>query len=213
MKWVDLTHALDSGTPPYPGDPRPELRRIRELGRDGFNAWSLCTGLHAGTHVDLPLHMLDDPRTAAGFAPERFCGRGVLLDVRGQSEIGWKARYDTLVKTGDIVLLRTGSDALFLSDPDRYFGEHPVLAPQFADRLAACGVRMLGMDLPSPDRPPHALHKALLGAGILLLENLTGLDKIGRERGFFVLALPLKLAAEASPVRAVAVLDESGADA
>ena len=80
MKWVDLTHALDSGTPPYPGDPRPELHRIRELGRDGFNDWSLCTGLHAGTHVDLPLHMLDDPRTAAGFAPERFCGRGVLLD-------------------------------------------------------------------------------------------------------------------------------------
>ena len=113
----------------------------------------------------------------------------------------------------DIVLLRTGSDALFLSDPDRYFGEHPVLAPQFADRLAACGVRMLGMDLPSPDRPPHALHKALLGAGILLLENLTGLEKIGRERGFFVLALPLKLAAEAIPVRAVAVLDESEADA
>ena len=42
---------------------------------------------------------------------------------------------------------------------------------------------------------------------------MTGLEKIGRERGFFVLALPLKLAAEASPVRAVAVLDESGADA
>ena len=32
-----------------------------------------------------------------------YGGRGVLLDVRGQSEIGWKARYDTLVKTGDMV--------------------------------------------------------------------------------------------------------------
>ena len=88
-----------------------------------------------------------------------------------------------------------------------------MLTPQFAQQLAMRGVKMLGMDFPSPDQPPHALHRTLLGAGVLLLENLTGLYKIGRVSGFAVLALPLKLAAEASPVRAVAVLDESGADA
>ena len=213
MKWVDLAHLLHSETPPYPGDPRPVLRQTRMLERDGYNAYELHTGLHAGTHVDLPMHLLDDPRTADRFAPELFCGRGKLLDLRGQREIGWSARYEDIVEAGDVVLLWTGFDALFHSAPDRYFSEHPVLTPQFAQQLAMRGVKMLGMDFPSPDQPPHALHRTLLGAGVLLLENLTGLYKIGRVSGFAVLALPLKLAAEASPVRAVAVLDESGADA
>lgn len=83
MKWIDLAHLLNSETPPYPGDPRPVLRQTRMLERDGYNAYELHTGLHAGTHVDLPMHLLDDPRTADRFAPELFCGRGKLLDLRG----------------------------------------------------------------------------------------------------------------------------------
>ena len=161
MKWIDLAHLLNSETPPYPGDPRPVLRQTRMLERDGYNAYELHTGLHAGTHVDLPMHLLDDPRTADRFAPELFCGRGKLLDLRGQREIGWSARYEDIVEAGDVVLLWTGFDALFHSAPDRYFSEHPVLTPQFAQQLAMRGVKMLGMDFPSPDQPPHALHRTL----------------------------------------------------
>lgn len=100
MKWIDLAHLLNSETPPYPGDPRPVLRQTRMLERDGYNAYELHTGLHAGTHVDLPMHLLDDPRTADRFAPELFCGRGQAADLRGQRRSGGARGTKILWKQG-----------------------------------------------------------------------------------------------------------------
>jgi kynurenine formamidase len=62
---------------------------------------------------------------------------------------------------------------------------------------------MLGMDMPAPDYFPFDFHKELLTNGIFLLENLTNLQELLGVNDFEVIALPLKIAAEASFVRAV----------
>ena len=63
------------------------------------------------------------------------------------------------------------------------------------------------MDMPDPDYPPYKYHKKFLKAGILILENLTNLQNLIGIDDFEVLALPLKIHAEASFVRAVCVTD------
>jgi len=64
------------------------------------------------------------------------------------------------------------------------------------------------MDTPSPDGPPFPVHKALLSEHILIIENLTNLDKLLEVNRFRVLAVPLKLKADAAPARVIAeVLD------
>ena len=47
-----------------------------------------------------------------------------------------------------------------------------------AQLLVDCGVELVGVDTPSVDRPPFEAHLALLGDGVLIVENLTNLDAI-----------------------------------
>jgi len=73
--------------------------------------------------------------------------------------------------------------------------------------LLEAGVSLVGIDATGVDDSTardFPAHRLLLGAGVLLVENLRGLDRLGPGRAFFVF-LPLLVAgAEAAPVRAVA---------
>ena len=204
MKLIDLSHTLDNSTPSFPGDAELRLERYRRLEADHYNAFLLSTGLHTGTHIDLPMHLLEDGRTAADFPPGAFCGRGVLVDAAGQNPIALPERLKTADLSGTVLVIHTGFSASF-RDP-RYFTDYPPLSEEFAEFLLHSGIKMLGIDTPSPDHPPYTLHKRLLAAGIFLLENLTNLEALAGLTDFEIMALPLKIAAEGSPVRAVAVL-------
>ena len=81
MTIIDLSHRICDGMPVYPGDVQTRLVQERFLSRDYYNGYTLHTALHAGTHVDAPMHLLDkDQRPIAELPLERFCGPGFLLD-------------------------------------------------------------------------------------------------------------------------------------
>ena len=204
MKLIDISHTLNENTPAYPGDYAFSLTKYRTLGEDGYNSYLLKTCLHIGTHVDFPLHMLDHDGTAASFDLDGFAGEGVLLDVRGESRIKMKPQYLREVPERSIVLLHTGFDEYY-NEP-RYFTKHPVLETELADFFISKKVKMVGMDTPSPDYEPFEIHKRLLSNGVFLLENLTNLNNLLDVCAFDVMALPLKIPAEASLVRAACLL-------
>ena len=81
-----------------------------------------------------------------------------------------------------------------------------------AQLLVDLGVGMVGSDAPSLDDDPYPVHTLLLGQGILLLENLRGLDEI--VPGPLTCAcLPLPLVGERRGSRAGGRLAVSGAAA
>ncbi|MDI9484300.1 MAG: cyclase family protein [Bacillota bacterium] len=201
-KLIDLTHIIEDGTPAYPGDERCRLVQTRTVARDGYSSFLFNTGLHAGTHLDAPLHFLAEGKMVKDIPLETFMGRGRLLDVRGEDPIVFKDEYKELVEPGDIVLLWTDCSRKF--GRDEYYTAHPVVDQRLAEFLIERGIKMLGMDMPSPDRMPFALHKSLLMAGIPLLENLTALDALQDAEEFEITAFPLRISAEGSPVRVVA---------
>jgi kynurenine formamidase len=202
MNYIDLSWKIDQGIPVYPGDEEVKLVRSKWLETDHYNAYSLSTGLHAGTHIDCPMHLLDSLDKMADYPLDRFAGRGFLIDARGEREIRCKPGYDG-IRRGDIVLVLTGTDQCY--GTAKYYGNHPVISLDLADFLVSREIRMLGVDMPSPDDPPFPVHKRLLGSGIFLLENLTGLERLLQVQGDFeVFAAPLKINAEASLTRAFA---------
>lgn len=203
MKWIDLTHTLDEKTPGYPGDPPLRLKQDKTLEGDGYNAWKLETGFHVGTHIDAPMHLLPDVRGINAFPPDRFAGPGVLLNVQGESPIGMKREYEWQVMEDSIVLLYTGFSR-FYNRPEYYFSQHPELTVELAEFLVGKKVKILGMDMPSPDHPPYRIHKLLLQNDVFILENLCRLEDLLDATEFEVMAFPLKIAAEGSLVRAVA---------
>jgi kynurenine formamidase len=202
MKYIDLSQKIDNGIPVYPGDNRVSLVHTKWLEKDYYNAYTLTTGLHVGTHIDCPMHLLDSPMVMADYAVESFAGRGFLIDARGGMDIDYAEEYGNKIQKGDIVLILTGMHAFFGSE--RYYCGYPVVTERLAHFLVSREIKMLGMDMPSPDYPPFPVHKSLLGKGIFILENLTGLEKLLGLEDFEVIAAPLKICAEASLTRAFA---------
>ena len=201
MKIIDITHTLSNETPVYPGDYDTSITKRKSLETDGFNSYLLQSCLHTGTHIDMPMHFTNDYRFASDFPAGTFIGSGLLIDARGEKKIGMKPGYESMVKTDDIVIIYTGFCERYRER--EYFTGYPAVTDELRDFFITKKIKILGTDTPSPDYFPFETHKELLGNGIFILENLANLAELSEYKDFEVIALPLKIAAEGSFVRAV----------
>jgi len=204
MRIVDLTQLFTAHPPVFPGDPPARLEPIATIGRDGYASHRIATGVHVGTHMDAPAHMISGGQLLSQIPVERFFGRGVLVDARHAKTVSTAMLRDVALRRGDAVLVLTGWSRRFRQP--NYFTDYPELSESFAQRLADAGVHLVGMDTPSPDRPPYLVHRLLLGHEVLIIENLVGLEQLLGGEPFAVTALPAKWEADAAPVRVVARL-------
>ena len=108
----------------------------------------------------------------------------------------------TEVRKGDIVLVLTGFYKKF--GQAEYYEKYPEITEDFAKKLVDLGVKIVGVDTPSPDRPPFNIHKLLLKNDVLIIENLTNLEKLLGIKKFEIFAFPPNFDVEGSPVRVVA---------
>ncbi len=202
MHSIDLTHLFTENMPMYPGDPKPTITQTAELEKHGYNDFQVTTGMHVGTHIDAPLHMLENGKRLSEIPVEKFFGNGRLIDARGKSSMDASLLQHHSIERGDIVFIFTGWSAKF--GQSDYYEKFPEVEEEFARRLIDGGVAILGMDTPSPDRPPFYVHKLLFQHDILIIENLTNLEALLNIPAFEVIALPAKFHTEAAPVRVVA---------
>ncbi len=201
MKYIDLTHTFTDSMPVYPGDPLPSLSQIAEISKDGYTDFQITTGMHVGTHMDAPLHMVEGGDYLNEVDISRFFARGHVIDAR-HKEINSDLLEGVDIKKGDAILVLTGF-AKYFTNP-LYYEKYPELSEGFAEKAVALGVSIVGMDIPSPDRSPYRVHKILLGNNILIIENLCNLEELVGVASFEIIALPAKFHSEAAPVRVIA---------
>ena len=202
FRLIDLSHSIDERTPAYPGDPPVKLFQAKFFVKDGFTNYQLETGMHSGTHLDGPMHLTEQIKYISAIPLESFYGEGCLLDVRGEPQIRMKEQYRSRVKEESIVLLYTGWDQKYGSP--EYFTNQPEIDPELAEFIISRKTKIIGMDLASPDCPPFKVHRMFLQEGVLILENLTNLAALLEAERFEVMAFPLKIKADSSPLRVVA---------
>lgn len=193
--------------PHHPADGgSSQLLPVRTVREHGFTAYWLASGMHVGTHLDAPAHFIADGAMVSDIALEWLMGRGVLIDARGRTEIDVDVLEQIELACGDMVLVWTGYDEHFL-EPN-YFTHHPIITAAFAQKLIDAGISAVGIDTPSPDRAPFALHCLLLGNGVLIIENLAHLEQLATTGNFTVYAFAPKFAAEGAFVRVVAQVSD-----
>ncbi|MFH0770042.1 MAG: cyclase family protein [Candidatus Peregrinibacteria bacterium] len=203
MPVFDLTHRFDSSTPFYPGDPKPLLRKTATLEENGFVDFEMRSGMHIGTHMDGPLHMIRGGKSLAQIPVERFRGPGILLDARGKEVVEIELLEGMTIPARAFLLILTGQSQKYRTAA--YHERRPVLSEAFAECVASMGISAVGIDAPGPDREPYPVHKILLSKEILIIENLANLEALlGAER-FEVIALPLKLETDSAPARVIAI--------
>lgn len=214
---IDLSYPLDAATPPFPGNPPVEIvvqatiPAEHPVGVAGaMNVSRLHTGLHVGTHLDAPFHFYQEGATIDQIDLADAIGPAVLVNL-GQKAAKAEITPEELLPHQQAIIqvrrlvLNTGW-ASHWGQAD-YFTDFPVISAATAQLLVSWGVSLVGIDTPSVDTYPYPAHFALLGNHTLIVENLTNLDAI-QQTLFQFIALPLKITArDASPVRAVAVLN------
>ncbi len=194
---LDITHPLSPAIAEWPGD-APFTRTINARLAKGasVNLSSISLSVHNGTHADAPYHYDNDGLTMEQVPLDRFIGPALVIDVTGYDPIPIEA-----LQPAERILLRTGGHP----DITRFPDDFPVLAEDATDWLGQNGVKLIGVDVPSVDKPSSKhlpIHHGLRRNGVLILENLNlaGVDPGPAE----LIALPLKIVgADGSPVRAV----------
>ena len=203
MKYIDLTHTFVDNMPVFPGDPATTLKQITSISKEGYTDHQLTTVMHVGTHMDAPLHMIAGGKYMSEISIDHFVGPGLLVDARNKKIVDGDLLHGLTIPRGGIVLVLTGMDKKYKTPA--YDTGHPSFTESFARAMVAAGVKILGMDVINPDtQESYPVHKILLSKEVLIIENCTNLESLVGVKSFEVFAFPMKLHAEAAPVRVVA---------
>jgi kynurenine formamidase len=218
-RFVDLSHEISDGLVTYPGLPAPQIdeylsrvvSRARYAPGTEFSIGRITMVANTGTYLDTPFHRFADGFDLTGLSLEQLVDLdGVLVRVVGASERAIGAdRFTGLDVNGKAVLVHTGWDRHWAT-PEYGVG-HPFLTATGAAWLAEHGAAIVGIDSLNIDdgadgsRPAHT---TLLGAGIPIVEHLTGLDQLP-STGFRFTAVPARVAGMGTwPVRAFARIED-----
>jgi kynurenine formamidase len=201
-RYIDLSHPVIDSMPVYSGDEPSRLERINTLIKDGFNNFRFTGGMHIGSHIDGPMHMMESSLSIDKLPLERFIGTGCLFNAVGKDVISCTEEFKSAIIPESIVLVHTGFSALF--GKKEYFLDHPVINMGAAEYLVEQRIKMICLDTPSPDKFPYDVHKFLLKNSVLIAENLTNFEQLVTVKNFEIIALPLRFQADSSPARVVA---------
>ena len=180
---------------------RPKFTVTAEYSKDHANESRIDMDLHTGTHADAYFHMLNDGEKIGGIPLDRFIGKCRVLDLtRAKGMITEKDLKGSDIKKGEIILLKTRNR------PEKEFDTgFAFVGREAATYLAKKKIKTLGVDSlgVERDQPGHDTHRILFSNDITIIE---GLELSGIKHGdYFLVALPLRINADASPVRAVLV--------
>lgn len=202
--WIDITRTLSNGMITWPTDPPFHWQRVLDLAGPGTaNLSQISTTVHAGTHVDAPLHYIQGGKDVVELPLKQLCGPAVVVHLPVRRDIEIEDLETVGIQPKERVLFRTVNEALWEKGEfdENYIG----LSGDAAMWLVDHEVPLVGVDYLSIDgfqAETHPAHLALLGNGVIVLE---GLDLSRAAPGRYELVcLPLKIAgSEAAPVRAI----------
>jgi arylformamidase len=197
---IDVTLPISERLPVWPGDPPVHVTRVS----DGLPMVSgLSMSCHAGTHVDAPAHFLAEGAPVDRLPLDILIGPAWVVHLAGQDGITAETLAAANIPVGTIrLLIRSDNSDQTVGDFDPVF---VALAPDAANWLLAHGIRLMGIDGPSIeayDAPGDPVHRELLAAGVIIVENLM---LAGVEPGAYELTcLPLLIAGcDGAPARVV----------
>lgn len=211
---VDLSLPLEDGMITYPTRAHTPFA-ASVLGRhavEGRETRKVTLGSHCGTHIDAASHFVPNGETVDQIPLDKLVGPAWLVDV-GTLAPGTIIETETILSQlpdGLIQRLLIRTDWSSFWNTAQYYINWPTLAPELVEALIDRGVKVLGIDFPSPDPAisPSGVdcpaHQRFLNSGVTLVEYLNNLDKL-RPGSIFLIAMPLRLKGfDGSPARVAA---------
>ncbi len=208
---IDLSHPIHNGMPLFPGTPALKIRQLNDLKEDGFREKQIVLTTHVGTHLDAPAHILDDGKFLDRLPLWQFYGRALTLNVQAFKGKAIPPQiFDSIVDPESLDFILFYADYGKLWGSEEYWKDFPTLSPEAAERIIKMDLKGIGFDVATVDpmdSREYLIHKKILSARLIIIENLTNLDKILNQR-FILSVFPLNVEdADGFPVRAVALVE------
>lgn len=179
---------------------KPRFTWVSFYADKGVRESELLMNLHTGTHIDAPIHMLENGESVDTLAWDLFVGHARVLDL---TELDRKIEADDLRKynlqEGEIILCKTKN-----SLTEEFSFDFICFAPSAAEYMVESKIKAVALDAMSLESndPEHPVHQILLGNGIGCMEDVR-LAEVP-EGEYNMLSLPLKISGyDAGPSRAL----------
>lgn len=203
---IDVSRRIYPGMTIWPGDPSVNLKREYSISKgDKCNFSAVSMGVHTGTHLDAPLHFIDNGIDIASLDLSGFIGYVKVFSVASKKCISSKDIEEMDINEGDIVFFKTLNSTF--PENSGFNKDFVYLDTSAAELLVEKKIKTVGVDYLSVDSyhsQTAAAHKILLSNHIGIIESLILKDI--NEGTYFFSCLPLKFeGADGSPARAVLI--------
>ena len=214
MKVYDLTFDVETGMPTC-GTPWHQVVEISRMGKIetvGRNTSKIVLGSHSGTHMDAPMHFIDNAKDISKLDLNLLCGEIEIVDFT-------KFKQGDVVEIEDVKKLKIAERMLFRFDwfkkwkTDDYYFKFPYFSTGAVEFLYEKGMRLMALDTPSPDDgsaiknvgvEDSPNHKFLLNKEVIIVEYLCNTDMLETNKKYEIIALPIKVVgSDGAPSRVI----------
>jgi len=206
MRLYDISVGISSETPIWPGDPFIEIERFSRIedGRDA-NVTRMNACVHAGTHIDAPLHFIEGGMSVDALPLEVLLGRAYVVDLPNADKVDEatleKAQIPPRTRR---LLFKTRNSSLWEENEKEFQSDFVGVDSSGAEWLVRKGIQLVGIDYLgiAPYEESAQPHRILLEAGVVILEGLN-LSEVQRGR-YTLYCFPIKIiGSEGAPARAI----------
>ncbi len=208
-KIIDLTYMINNEmiTYPTPWHPKVSIERLGKIEEVGRNTRKITLGTHTGTHIDAPLHFIENGKSIEKIPLEKIVGQVTIIDFSHfQKNQPIEKGIIQKIKITKRMIFRFGWEKYW--NKNEFYKDHPFFTEEAANYLVSKGVELLGYDTPSPDSSKinndidSPIHKIFLENEIVLLEYLANLDKLENLENWNIVVAPMKIeGSDGSPSR------------
>ncbi len=213
MRVHDITLTLSSRLPVWPGDPSVRIERVKKI-EDGANSnvSELQMRVHSGTHIDAPVHFLNESGKGVESIPlDTLIGFCTVVEIPEDiTEITRAVLEGLYLPQGSKrILFKTRNSRYWMEKVAEFQPDFVGISEDGAQLLVDRGYQLVGIDYLSisPYKRSRPTHEVLLKAGIVILE---GLDLSRVSEGYYsIFCLPIKLeGSDGAPARVILIEEE-----
>jgi len=205
-KIIDISVPLQSDMPIWPGSIGIHITRIKSF-EDGdmVNVSKLECDVHIGTHIDAPLHFVENGATIEKLPLDILIGPVVVVNLPYVNIITATDLDNLSLPQGTKRLLfRTSNSELWRNEISEFQKDYVAISSDAARWIVDQEIHLIGIDYLSVqcynDSP--ITHQILLKAGVIIVEGLNLIDV--KQGTYQLICLPINLVGvEGAPARAV----------
>ncbi len=204
-KWIDISVPLYPNMVHWPGDPGFERSLFKSMARgDVCNVSQFSSCAHMGTHMDAPLHFIQDGVSMEKMPIDAVIGPCRVVEIKHRVAITPEELKPLRLQRGERILFKTRNSRR--SWKMKSFDEDFIyISKEGAQHIVDCGVMTVGVDYLSVGgfrKDGVETHHVLLGAKVWIIEGLN-LAKVSVGK-YELVCLPLKIeGSDGAPARAV----------